>query len=159
MDVYPRRITYEDDKGRHHAHAFPHQEYAPAEHDILRDRPPLRMGVDGENWPQEGKVVTRTPGRDARGGAVGQWRRMADAWDVDLGGAEVDHVWDLGLGGPDAFENLWPIDVDANQAAGKKMYEQEVWWQQPGRPPPNLPTAVGFLLPGTFCVIDKIRRP
>lgn len=53
--------------------------------------------------------------------------------DVPLAGAEVHHVIDLGPGGLDEADNLWPIKEPGNQAAGKAMYGQQV-------PPPCLPS-------------------
>lgn len=34
---------------------------------------------------------------------------------ADLAGRDIDHVLDLGFGGDDAYENLWPLDATINQ--------------------------------------------
>lgn len=48
---------------------------------------------------------------------------------VNLSGLQIDHVTDLNWGGDDVFQNLWPLDSNANESAGNRINQQIVVWK------------------------------
>jgi phage-related protein len=65
-----------------------------------------------------GQIIHR--GKTARGGAAARFGTLMAALDYDMKGQDADHVKDLAFGGPDAFENLWPLDTNVNQRASTR---------------------------------------
>ena len=93
-------------------------------HDYERDDPknPVNLphgeplGVPDKYWPRLNKVMQLIPGE--RGSKAGDFRAVLTKFGFDWSGLQADHVQDLDWGGPDVFENLWPLSDSANLSAG-----------------------------------------
>jgi hypothetical protein len=42
----------------------------------------------------------------------------------DNSGLDVDHIWEKQVGGPDAKENLWPLDSSTNRSSGSNVRQE-----------------------------------
>jgi hypothetical protein len=42
----------------------------------------------------------------------------------DNSGFDVDHIWEKQVGGPDAKENLWPLDSSTNRSSGSNVRQE-----------------------------------
>ena len=111
---------------------WPHREYEMREADeVIPDgkEHTWKVGVHEKNVPHTRMKLIRTSGTGRANADA--WKEQAKEFGLDLGGLQVDHVKDLGLGGEDAFDNLWPITEADNQQAGRLMYDQPVKWRDP----------------------------
>lgn len=93
----------------------------------------ISVGVQNEFRPSIGMRLRRIgPGestRTARGtGAVRLFTRLLAHYGFNVASSAmaVDHVKDIGFGGPDDKPNLWPLNATANNAANE-VYRQHVW--------------------------------
>jgi hypothetical protein len=77
--------------------------------------------VPREYWPWKGKRFQLLPER--RGSGADDFRAVLRGYGYDLAtlGLQADHVQDLQWEGPDAFENLWPLDSRQNPSAGHRQ--------------------------------------
>jgi hypothetical protein len=145
---------------------WPHREYEMLDADEVAEaakgdtrKHTWKVGVHEKNVPHTRMHLVRTKS-GSRSNAEA-WKKEATAFGLDLGGLQVDHVKDLGLGGEDAYDNLWPIKEADNQMAGKLMYEQPVKWLAPLKTVPGgsrpMATTVGAL-PADGTVHLRVRR-
>lgn len=90
-----------------------------------------RIGINPINKMDVGDVVRRTPSSPRRGSAVRSFRTLIFHYNRDLAnlGYQVDHVRDLGYGGHDRFDNLWPLTANKNQRTSNRMVGQRVHFQ------------------------------
>jgi hypothetical protein len=115
------------------------------------------VGIANHNVPRKGKRLKRT--KSGSRTEAEKWKRTAERFEVDLRGAQVDHVIDLGLGGKDLPDNLWPIKEEDNKAAARRMYDEQMV------PAPWLPkgsggmTSVGALPEETVLKIRQLKKP
>ncbi len=77
------------------------------------------LGVPNKYWPRLNKVMQLIP--SARGTKADDFRAVLTKYGFDWSGLQADHVQDLDWGGPDAFENLWPLSDSANMSAGSRQ--------------------------------------
>jgi hypothetical protein len=77
------------------------------------------FGVPNRYWPRLGRRVQLLA--EARGANASRFRDTLRGYGFDWRGLEADHVLDLQWGGPDEFENLWPMDSSANKSAGPRQ--------------------------------------
>jgi hypothetical protein len=133
---------------------FPHRTYADG----------LEAGVDAEYWSWPGKKFKKEAGKRSEGqNTTGQKDLKAefDEHGVEYHGdlAQIDHVMDDALGGPDLPENLWPLKSKDNADAGLKHGHQGVRYQDPDGRPVELPTAVHNVPPGVWFIITQELAP
>lgn len=69
----------------------------------------------------EGDVITRTKS-DRDGAPQRDYRKALTLCGYNWGHNDADHVLDLGFGGSDSFENLWPLTSRVNRRAYKDKY-------------------------------------
>jgi hypothetical protein len=80
----------------------------------------IRIGVSpgSDYYPKIGAVWPRVKVGAVRGGVKQrQFRRLLEAQGFSWGPYEADHVRDLQWAGRDEYENLWPLEEAANNAA------------------------------------------
>lgn len=98
-----------------------HFEKELSEHKTLQSGEPI--GVDWIYRPRIGKQLQLIPLSQTRDNS--SWfRDVLEKYGFDWSGLQVDHVQDLEWGGPDSFENLWPMDSSANMSAGSRNNNQ-----------------------------------
>jgi hypothetical protein len=94
----------------------------------------IRIGVSpagkffpniGAVWPRTDAGVVRTEIKQR------QFRNLLSAHGYNWGGKEADHVRDLQWKGEDVYENLWPLEAEANRAANQ-ILDQPVTYQDSG---------------------------
>ncbi len=88
--------------------------------------PAIRIGVTpgSRYYPRLGNVWPRVAAGTLRSGAKQkQFRRLLKAHGFDLGIYEADHVRDLQWAGDDAYNNLWPLARQHNNAANDVLNE------------------------------------
>ncbi|GAA2986305.1 hypothetical protein [Actinokineospora diospyrosa] len=151
FDVYPDELPHH---GGPNVRKFPHQEYADG----------LEAGVDALYWPWTGKKFKKEHGTRAGGGTTVGQAKLADAFeqhgvDIPEGAAQIDHVLDDFLGGPDEADNLWPLATRHNQAAGLKHGHQGVRYQPSNGPEMTAPTAVHNVPAGVWFIISQQLQP
>jgi hypothetical protein len=122
--------------------------------------PSGRQWIGVSYWPEVGDKLRRaaTP----EGNAKSEFREalIDHGWDVWQKRQDADHVQDLAFAGPDSFANLWPLDGNVNQFAGRHHYQQIVEYSDPADPPgaPPKRTLLGYL-PNRWFKIARIRSP
>ena len=84
------------------------------------------IGVSREYWPRVGKTFRLLP--ETRGSGADDFRAVLRGYGYDLTalGLQADHVQDIQWEGPDAFENLWPLDMRQNMSAGGRQNNTQV---------------------------------
>jgi hypothetical protein len=86
----------------------------------------MKIGVARANQPEIDKKLTRVAA-SARGlGTADRFAQVLATFGYAWTGMNADHVRDLGLGGLDQVDNLWPLDAGTNRA-GNRVYDQWVW--------------------------------
>jgi Domain of unknown function (DUF4157) len=81
------------------------------------------LGVPNKYWPRLHKTMQLLP--SDRGSNADRFRAVLSRYGFDWSGLQADHVQDLDWGGPDAFENLWPLSDSANMSAGGRQNNQQ----------------------------------
>jgi hypothetical protein len=74
-------------------------------------------------WPRIGKIIQLT--KEERGIKASQFKATLKDNGFDWAGFSPDHVQDLDWEGPDEFENLWPMDSNANRDAGSEQNQNQ----------------------------------
>lgn len=93
------------------------------------------LGVPPRYWPRIGKIMQLT--KEERGKKADQFKATLKDNGFDWAGFSPDHVQDLDWEGPDEFENLWPMDSDANRDAGSEQNQnQRVTYCETKKGPP-----------------------
>jgi hypothetical protein len=97
----------------------------------------INLGVDSEFRPQQSKPLRRLGAGESTRARVTKevelFTRLIQFYSVSGSGFQIDHVQDLGLGGFDVKENLWPLAAAKNNA-GNEVYRQLVWVMDMGGP-------------------------
>lgn len=124
----------------------------------------LEAGVDAEFWPWTGKKFKKETGTRAGGDVTTGQADLGEAFrehGVDLPGgvAQIDHVLDDFLGGPDLPENRWPLLTKHNRDAGLKHGHQGVRYQPRGGTERTAPTAAYNVPAGVWFIITQQLRP
>lgn len=120
------------------------------------------LGVPNKYWPRPGKPLQYLP--TERGKTTKDFRAVLTRYGFDWTGLEADHVQDVDWGGPDEFENIWPMSSDANKSAGPRQNQhQRISWclTSNGRPFPNQSIAQFKITPGSFgrhFIIKSVER-
>ncbi len=63
---------------------------------------------------------------------VGKFRTLLTNYNYNLSGSDADHALDLGWGGKDVLNNLWPVYREMNQVYGNTVYGQTVRYIENG---------------------------
>ncbi|MDX2070795.1 MAG: DUF4157 domain-containing protein [Haliscomenobacter sp.] len=111
-----------------------------------KELPPPRedftIGVNAEYLPFEGKILLlfNTHDRNISTKFIRLLRAAGYSWTTPQGTrTSPDHVQDLMWNGFDEFENLWPLESQYNEAAGRKQNSEQIIYF---RPDPLRPCAV-----------------
>jgi hypothetical protein len=86
----------------------------------------LKIGVAAENRPAVDKTLKRVAASARPLGTADRFVQVLATFGFSWSGRNADHVRDLGLGGVDDVQNLWPLDAATNRA-GNRIYDQWVW--------------------------------
>lgn len=120
------------------------------------------LGVPNKYWPRLNKVMQLIP-RD-RGPNADRFRAVLTKYGFDWNGLQADHVQDLDWGGPDEFENLWPLSDSANLSAGPRQNNHQTitYCETPDGPHVVNQTLTAFKASpghfGRFFRIDRVER-
>ena len=106
--MYPEQITI-------HGHAYRRDDPTRLPH----GEP---IGVPNRYWPSTRKKPFQLIPEE-RGSGADDFRTVLRRYGYDLTalGLQADHVQDLQWEGPDAFRNLWPLDMRQNMSAGNRQ--------------------------------------
>jgi hypothetical protein len=102
----------------------------------------VRIGVSPASkfYPKPGNVWPRVRSGVVRTGVKqDQFRRLLAAQGFSWGSQEADHVRDLQWAGQDAYENLWPLDAAANNAANQILAQPVTYRDHAGVIHSNVP--------------------
>ncbi len=107
----------------------------------LSEKESINIGVAKKHWPEVGKIFHREKTKDKiarikeergskvflRGAKTNTFRKKLLRFfsNPPIIGKDIDHVRDIGFGGPDSFFNLWPLDKGKN-LRGNQSYKQTV---------------------------------
>jgi hypothetical protein len=117
------------------------------------------LGVPNRYWPRLNKILQLVPGE--RGSKAADFRAVLSRYGFDWSGLQADHVQDLDWGGPDAFENLWPLSDAANLSAGPRQNSNQkiTYCETPEGPRVvNQPLSDFKLSPGHYGRYFRIAR-
>ncbi|OBF33682.1 hypothetical protein A5724_19220 [Mycobacterium sp. ACS1612] len=130
------------------------------------------IGVQPAWIPKRGKKMRleKVLQDDDRGPAVNRFRSLLQRHGYSMKGEDADHVQDLGWGGPDGPDNLWPLNSNDNQAAGRAFQNFRITYAvnpgEPARPETtNVRLGDAAVAPGPenvigrFFVIRNFQRP
>ncbi|CAG0950969.1 hypothetical protein BURK2_00196 [Burkholderiales bacterium] len=120
------------------------------------------LGVPNRYWPRLNKIMQLVPSeRDLK---ADDFRTVLTKYGFDWSGLQADHVQDLDWGGPDVFENLWPLSNSANMSAGPRQnsHQRITYCETPDGPKVVDQTLTAFKASpghfGRFFRIAKIER-
>lgn len=83
----------------------------------VRGNNQVTIGINRRNKIDERDVIMRTRSssvRNANGFTGRSYRKLFQHYNNYLSTEHIDHVHDLGYGGPDTFNNLWPLNAGKN---------------------------------------------
>jgi hypothetical protein len=83
----------------------------------------VQIGVNSNYFITTGKKLLRKSA--ARGSKQQQFRDALEGAGYDWTGRDADHVRDLAFEGPDAFDNLWPLDSNRNRWAYTEQWYKD----------------------------------
>ncbi|GAA4272695.1 DUF4157 domain-containing protein [Aquimarina gracilis] len=112
----------------------------------------IKIGVDSNFEPDEGKKLHRVSSRGRRRGMEGRFRTLLKNYQYDWSDMSPDHVQDLGWEGPDSVENLWPLYRDMNANIANYIYHQQVEYVEEGEIRRDSP----MYMTGKWFIIDSI---
>ena len=164
LSLYPDPIVLSPSTGGSH-------EYEMQEPDQFVE-PGHNIGVQPAWIPKRGKKMRleKVLQDDDRGPAVDRFRSLLQRHGYPMTGEDADHVQDLGWGGPDGPDNLWPLNTTDNQAAGRAFQNFRITYAvnpgEPARPETtNVRLGDAAVAPGPenvigrFFVIGGFQRP
>jgi hypothetical protein len=120
------------------------------------------LGVPMRYWPRIGKIMQLT--KEERGIKASQFKATLKDNGFDWAGFSPDHVQDLDWEGPDEFENLWPMDSNANRDAGSEQNQNQrvTYCERKKGPPVVAQTLRAFKMSpghyGRYFVITTVDR-
>ena len=130
------------------------------------------IGVEAQFLPEVDKLLRleHVLQDDDRGPAVDRFRSLLRRHGRPMTGEDADHVQDIGWGGDDAPENLWPLDATTNQDAGRAFQNFRITYAvNPGEAPRPETTKVRLgkasrasgpeNIVGRFFIITGFERP
>jgi|tagenome__1003787_1003787.scaffolds.fasta_scaffold20913723_2 hypothetical protein len=153
-DLYPDTLHHRGVSGKEDVHKFPHRTYSDG----------LEAGVDAAYWPWIGKKFKKEPStRKSEGSTKGQadLAKQFEEHDVEVPGgvAQIDHVFDDFLGGPDQPDNLWPLLTQYNRDTGSKHGNQSVRYRPEDDPTRSVPTAATNVPVNKWFIITVYMDP
>jgi hypothetical protein len=91
----------------------------------------VTIGIGQQYRVQVGQRVKRTSGNKTRS-TSDKFRTLLANYHYDWTDSDADHALDLGFGGKDVLENVWPIYRLMNQEFGNAVYKKEVEYVENG---------------------------
>ncbi len=85
------------------------------------------IGVISKWQVKKGEMLPFAPGLDSTpGGATFTTKVGLFGFSPEGEGKDGDHVWEYQVGGPDAVENMWPLESALNQRAGGELERMSI---------------------------------
>ena len=83
------------------------------------------LGVHPINQPRKGLIIGPRRGTKGIRKMEHEFRKMLllAGYDIRQKGEPPEHIIDLSLGGPDNFQNLWPMSKDARNASPQQLID------------------------------------
>jgi hypothetical protein len=109
------------------------------------------IGVSKRNRIQRYQKLQRIRSSNKRS-MSDKFRTLLTNYNYDWSGADADHALDLGWGGKDSLDNVWPIYTEMNQRYGNGIYYQKVQYIENG----ELKESEPYYLIGKWFQVDSI---